>query len=150
MIDGMLNEQTTIMGFEAFDNALILWLNMCGEVWFEKYDFDILKAIWNGMGREVVLKEKDFMLLLLKLQIPMSQPWLMKSTGHPCLHIVVIIKAQPKTCFLFKNLGLCCFSDYEGRMFFRAIHIGCECIGQSNLLSLQTRELFVGKSLIRW
>ena len=56
------------MGFKASDYTLIFWLNMRGEVWFKVFYLNILKVIWNDVSRKIVLKEKNFPVLLLKFR----------------------------------------------------------------------------------
>jgi hypothetical protein len=47
MINSLLDKSGMVMGFEASDDTLVLWLDMCSEVWLEVFDSDVLKV---GVG----------------------------------------------------------------------------------------------------
>ncbi len=56
-VDGTLNESGMIMSLEALDNPLVIWLDVCGEIWLEVLNFNTLEVRENDMAREVVLKK---------------------------------------------------------------------------------------------
>jgi hypothetical protein len=43
------------MSFEASDDPLVHWLDMCSEIWLEILDMDVLETIWNDVTREIIL-----------------------------------------------------------------------------------------------
>jgi hypothetical protein len=49
-IDSSLDESGTVMSFEASDYALVVRLNMCGEVWLKIHNSNVLKVIGNNMA----------------------------------------------------------------------------------------------------
>lgn len=73
-VDRSLDEFSAVVGFEASDDALVFWLDMCGEVRLEVFDADVLKVRRYNVTREIILKEKDFSSLCLKFLIPLLNP----------------------------------------------------------------------------
>jgi len=45
------------MSLKAPDNPLIIWLDVCGEIWLEVLNFNALEVRGNDMAREVILKK---------------------------------------------------------------------------------------------
>jgi len=91
MTNSLLDKSGMVVSFEASDYTLVFGLNMCGEVWLEVFNSDVLKVIRNDMAGEVVLKKKNFVLLFLKISIPLLDPVLIEVSSHPCLCIVSVI-----------------------------------------------------------
>jgi len=56
-VDGTLNESGMIMSLKAPDNPLVIWLDVCSEIWLEVLNFNALEVRGNNMAREVVLKK---------------------------------------------------------------------------------------------
>jgi len=46
-----------IMSLKAPDNPLIIWLDVCSEIWLEVLNFNALEVRGNDMAREVILKK---------------------------------------------------------------------------------------------
>lgn len=53
-----------VMGLEALDYALIIWLNMCSQISLKILDMDALKSIRDNVAREIILEEKDLLSFL--------------------------------------------------------------------------------------
>jgi hypothetical protein len=68
MIDGLLDKSGMVVVFEALDDALVIWLDVCSEVWLEGYNLDVSEVGRNDMTRKVILKENFFGFLLLSSQ----------------------------------------------------------------------------------
>ena len=49
MINSTLDEPGMLMGFEAVDDALIFWLDMCGKILFEIFNSNVPKVVGNNM-----------------------------------------------------------------------------------------------------
>jgi hypothetical protein len=91
------------MSFEAFNDALILGLNMGCKIQCEVFHMDILKAIGNNIARKIILQEQNLSHLHGKLSIPFLKPFLVQDSHHPCFCIVAIIKTQLITTLPFQS-----------------------------------------------
>jgi hypothetical protein len=106
-----LDKSGAAMGFEALDDALVLWLDMCGEVWLEVFNLDVLKVGRNNMARKVILKEEYFSILLSKFTV------LIELSSHPSLRIILVVKPQLHTGLLVESLWPCCFPNNKSWEF---------------------------------
>ena len=137
-INGSLYGPGAEMSFEASDYALVFGLNMCGEVWLEVFNSNVLKVVGNNMAREVVLEKKNFALCFLKFSIPLLNPVLVEVSSHPCLRIVSVIKPKLGTHLLVESARLCSFADHKRWTLLRPISIRCECVSHPDFFALDS------------
>lgn len=112
-----------VMGFEASDDALVLWLDMRGEVWLEVFNSDVLKVGRNNMARKVILKEEYFLILFSKFAIPLLNPVLIELSSHPSLRVISVVKPQLRTSLLVESSWPRCFPNDKSREFLRPIGV---------------------------
>ena len=137
MINSLLDE-TGVVGFEASDDALVFWLDMCSKVWLEVFNLNVLEAIGNNMARKVILKEQYLPFFFLELVIPLLNPVLIDLGSHPSLHIISVVKPQLSTSLPLESSWPCCFPNDKRWEFLRSIGIQCEGISQPDLLALNS------------
>lgn len=135
---GPLDESRTIVGLEALDDALVLWLDMHGKIWLEVFNLIVLKIGRNNVAGKVVLKEKYLLILGTKLTIPQLNPVLVELSSHPSLCIMLVVESQLGTSLFVEHAWSCCFPNDEGWEFLRTIHICCECICQSEIFAFDS------------
>ena len=90
MIYSLLDELgfKLVVSLKASDDALVFWLDMCGEIQIKFFDMDVLKVGRNNMTRKVILQEMYFSILFLEFSIPLLNPILIEMGGHPGLCII--------------------------------------------------------------
>ena len=77
------------MGLEAAYDALVLRLDMSGEIGSEVLNPNVLKTIRNNMSREVVLEQKYISICGLKCLIPFSNPFLIHISKTRFCYVVL-------------------------------------------------------------
>ena len=55
-MNGLLNVACMVVSLKATYDALVLRLDVCGEIGCKILDMNVLKVIRNDMSREVILK----------------------------------------------------------------------------------------------
>jgi hypothetical protein len=91
LIDCSFNESGTVVGFETLDDALIVGLDMCCEVWLKVFNSNTSETIRNDMPGEVVSKEKYLSVPCMDVPIPLKNPILIELSSHPCLCVISVI-----------------------------------------------------------
>ena len=61
------------MNLEALNDALILWLNMCCQIWFEIHNLNLLQIIWDDVTAEIILEKEDIVLFPIQFCIPLME-----------------------------------------------------------------------------
>jgi hypothetical protein len=143
LINCSFDESGMVVGLETSDNALIIGLDMCCEVWLEVVNSNTSETIRNDMPREVVLKEKYLLVPCMDVPILLKNPILIELSSHPCLCIISVIQSQLSTHLFLECSRTCCFPDDKRLEHIRTISICCECICQLNFFPFDSCLLMV-------
>ena len=86
-----------VVGLEASDDALVLWLDMSGKIGLKVLNLDALKIWWNNVAREIVLEKEDFSVFFVAFLDPTAGSSL--DTG--------VQSSRPLHCFCNKTPADC-------------------------------------------
>ena len=123
MINSSLDETGTVVGFEASDDVLVFWLDMCSKVWLKVFDSNVLEAMGNNMARKIILKEQYLSFLFLELMILLLNPVLIDLGSHPSLGIISVVKLQLNTSLVLESSWPRCFPNDKRWEFLRSVGI---------------------------